>query len=221
MASQSVLFDSCINSPSAPVRNSGIKIAINQVEYTRTSDGPVIHIFGRDVLGKSITIDVTGFRPYFYVPAEQAEALPASSHASLEIGTKYQSIRGEPLRRLFTLNPGDVREERERFKHFEADIPFATRFMIDTGLTGGVLAPSTNVDYKELEPTDVEAPARSCIIDIECEDERGFPDPQRDAIISITAFDSFPGDYVTFLLVGGGIPATIAEQQEAGGLVNG
>src|SRR5665647_1336789 len=221
MASQSVLFDSCTNSPSAPDRNSGIKIAINQVEYTRTSEGPVIHIFGRDILGKSITIDVTGFRPYFYVPAEQAEALPASSHASLEIGTKYQSIRGEPLRRLFTLNPGDVREERERFKHFEADIPFATRFMIDTGLTGGVLAPSKNVDYKELEPTEVDAPARSCIIDIECEDERGFPDPQRDAIIAITAFDSFPGDYVTFLLVGGGIPATIAEQQEAGGLVNG
>ena len=202
-------------------QSSGIKIAINQVEYTRTSDGPVIHIFGRDVQGKSIKIDVTGFRPYFYVPADQAEALPASSHASLEPGTKYLSIRGEPLRRLYTLNPGDVREERERFKHFEADIPFATRFMIDTGLTGGVSAPSTNVDYKELEPTEVDAPARSCIIDIECEDERGFPDPQRDAIISITAFDSFPGDYVTFLLVGGGIPATIAEQQDAGGLANG
>jgi DNA polymerase I len=221
MASQSVLFDSCSNSPSIPDRDSGIKIAINQVEYTRTSDGPVIHIFGRDVLGKSITIDVTGFRPYFYVPAEQAEALPASSHASLEAGTKYLSIRGEPLRRLYTLNPGDVREERERFKHFEADIPFATRFMIDTGLTGGVSSPSANVDYKELRPSETDAPARSCIIDIECEDERGFPDPQRDAIISITAYDSFPGDYVTFLLVGGGIPATIAKQQDAGGLVNG
>ena len=67
----------------------------------------------------------------------------------------------------------------------------------------------------------MEAPARSCIIDIECEDERGFPDPQRDAIIAITAFDSFPGDYMTFLLVGGGTPAKIAEKQAAGGLANG
>ncbi len=114
-----------------------------------------------------------------------------------------------------------MREEREKFRHFEADIPFATRFMIDTGLTGGVSAPSTNVDYKELEPAEVEAPARSCIIDIECEDERGFPDPQRDAIIAITAFDSFPNDYMTFLLIGGGTPATIAEKQAAGGLANG
>jgi DNA polymerase I len=114
-----------------------------------------------------------------------------------------------------------VREERERFRHYEADIPFATRFMIDTGLTGGVFAPSANVDYHELAPAEIEAPARSCIIDIECEDEKGFPDPQRDAIIALTAYDSFPGDYTTFLLVGGGTPGAIAKQQDAGGLANG
>jgi len=221
MASQSIRSDVCVPASSTLDQFSGVRIAINQVEYSRTPDGPVIHIFGRDVQGKSVRIDVTGFRPYFYVPADQAGALPASSHVSLETGTSYSSIRGEPLNRLFTLNPGDVREERENFRHYEADIPFATRFMIDTGLTGGVFAPSVNVDYKELGPAEVEAPARSCIIDIECEDERGFPDPQRDAIIAITAFDSFPGDYMTFLLNGGGTPATIAEKQAAGGLANG
>ena len=221
MASQSLRSGTCIQASCALDPISDIKIAINQVEYSRTPDGPVIHIFGRDVQGKSVRIDVTGFRPYFYVPADQAGALPASSHVSLETGTSYSSIRGEPLHRLFTLNPGDVRQEREKFRHFEADIPFATRFMIDTGLTGGVSAPSTNVDYKELEPAEVEAPARSCIIDIECEDERGFPDPQRDAIIAITAFDSFLNDYMTFLLIVGGTPATIAEKQAAGGLANG
>ncbi len=52
---------------------SGVRIAINQVEYSRTPDGPVIHVFGRDVRGKAVRIDVTGFRPYFYVPADQAE----------------------------------------------------------------------------------------------------------------------------------------------------
>ncbi len=141
--------------------------------------------------------------------------------ATLETGTSYRSIRGEPLRRLYTQRPGDVRDVRERYRHFEADIPFATRFMIDTGLTGGVTAQDTTADYHNIAPAEVDAPARSCIIDIECEDERGFPDPQRDAIICITAFDSFDCDYTTFLLVGGGIPATITEQQEAGGLVNG
>ncbi len=43
-----------------------------------TPDGPVIHIFGRDVKGKAVRLDVTGFRPYFYIPADQAEGTPAS-----------------------------------------------------------------------------------------------------------------------------------------------
>lgn len=221
MSSQSALPDACITAPCTPGHFSGVRLAINQVEYSNSPDGPIIHIFGRDERGKAIRLDVTGFRPYFYVPADQAEGTPLPYQVTLETGTSYQSIRGEPLRRLYTQRPGDVRDVRERYRHFEADIPFATRFMIDTGLTGGVTAPSTNVKYKELEPAEVEAPARSCIIDIECEDERGFPEPQRDAIICITCYDSFDSDYMTFLLVGGGIPATIAEQQAAGGLVNG
>jgi len=42
---------------------SGIQIAINQVEYTNTPQGPVIHIFGRDVKGTAVHLEVTGFRP--------------------------------------------------------------------------------------------------------------------------------------------------------------
>jgi len=202
---------------------SGVRIAINQVEYSNTPDGPLIHVFGRDTKGRAVRLDVTGFRPYFYVPAGQAEAGAFPSQVALETGTSYRSIRGEPLRRLYTQRPGDVRDVRERYKHFEADIPFATRFMIDTGLTGGVAAPATTTDYREIAPAEVDAPARSCIIDIECEDERGFPDPQRDAIICITAFDSFDGDYTTFLLVGGGsgTPDEITRKEADGGLKNG
>nr|WP_292347969.1 MULTISPECIES: DNA-directed DNA polymerase [unclassified Methanoregula] len=198
-------------------------MAINQVEYSNTPDGPLIHVFGRDTKGRAVRLDVTGFRPYFYVPAEQAETGAFPAQASLETGTSYRSIRGEPLRRLYTQRPGDVRDVRERYKHYEADIPFATRFMIDTGLTGGVAAPATTADYREIAPADVDAPARSCIIDIECEDERGFPDPQRDAIICITAFDSFDNDYTTFLLVGGGsgTPDEITKKEADGGLANG
>ena len=219
MSSQSAQPDTCIATSCTLDQFSGIRIAINQVEYSRTPDGPVIHIFGRDVRGKAIRIDVTGFRPYFYVPAEQAESLSATSHVTPETGTSYRSIRGESLRRLYTLNPGDVREERERFRHFEADIPFATRFMIDTGLTGSVASPSTTVDYQALASADLDAPARTCIMDIECEDERGFPDPQRDAVICITCFDSFDLDYTTFLLVGGsrGAAENDIAIKEAGG----
>ena len=62
---------------------------------------------------------------------------------TVEPDTIYRSIRGEKLKRLYTVRPGDVREMRERYRHFEADIPFATRFMIDCGLTGAVSVPAT------------------------------------------------------------------------------
>jgi DNA polymerase I len=221
MASQSTRSGICVPSSCTLDQYSGIRIAINQVEYSKESGGPVIYIFGRDALGKATRIDVTGFKPYFYIPADEATSKPVPPQATLEPDTAYRSIRDEALRRLYTQQPTDVRDVRQLYRHFEADIPFATRFMIDCGLTGGVSAPSMNVDYKELKPAEVDASARSCIIDIECEDERGFPDPHRDAIICITCYDSFDNDYTTFLFMSGGIPGEIAEKEAEGGLANG
>lgn len=222
MASQSAGSGSCLNAPcTLDTFTSGVRIAINQVEYSNSPEGPVIHIFGRETSGKAVRVDITGFKPYFYVPADQAESTPLPPQATLETGTSYRSIRGEQLRRLITQRPGDVRDVRERYRHFEADIPFATRFMIDAGLTGGVSAPQETVDYREITAIEIDAPARTCIIDIECEDERGFPDPQRDAIICITCYDSFDEDYTTFLFSGTQIPAAIAAKVKDGGLTNG
>ena len=200
---------------------SGIRIAINQVEYSNTPDGPVIHVFGRDESGAASRLDVTGFRPYFYVPADQAETGAHDPRITVGQETQYLSIRGEPLRRLITTRPADVRELRERYRHFEADIPFATRFMIDAGLTGGVEAPGLTADFHEVRPCVIDAPARTCILDIECEDERGFPDAARDAIICITCHDAFDDDYVTFLLRSGGAEPDFSGDTRAGGLPNG
>lgn len=222
MASQSASSGSCLDAAcTLDAFTGGFRIAINQVEYSNSPGGPVIHIFGRDTRGKAVRLDVTGFVPYFYIPSDQAENTPLPPQATLETGTVYRSIRGEQLRRIITQRPGDVRDVRERYRHFEADIPFATRFMIDTGLTGGVAASSENIDYHEITPIAIDAPARTCIIDIECEDERGFPDTQRDAIICITCYDSFDEDYTTFLLSGSQVPPEIATKVRGGGLSNG
>lgn len=220
MVSQAQNTNSAMNVPRTLDSFSGITIAINQVEYSNSPDGPIIHIFGRDRQGKATRLDVTGFKPYLYVPADQADSIPLPPQATLETGTSYRSIRNEPLRRLYTQRPGDVRDVREHYRHFEADIPFATRFMIDTGLTGGVCVPQESVDYHEIAAAEVDAPARTCIIDIECEDERGFPDPQRDKITCICCYDSFDGDYTTFLLANG-LPGEIAGKVNEGGLKNG
>jgi DNA polymerase I len=222
MISPSGQPDACAPAPCTLERFSGTRIAINQVEYSNAPDGPIIHIFGRDERGKAVRTDVTGFKPYFYVPAEQAEGGAHPYQVTLETDTTYRSIRGESLRRFYTQRPGDVRDVRDRYRHYEADIPFATRFMIDTGLTGGAAVPGSPVDCHDIAPAVVDAPARCCILDIECEDEHGFPDPQRDKILCITCYDSFDTDYVTFLLaVDGAKPGEIRKKEVAGGLKNG
>ena len=180
-----------------------ITLDIVQVEYTTGPECPVIHIFGRDLEKRAHHVEITGFRPYFYILQHQATAGLIPVNASLEEGNVYRSIRGEPLVRIYTVRPGDVRDIRERFTHFEADIPFTTRFMIDTGLTGGIKTPADSADYRETAPADISSNARICILDIECEDIRGFPDPGRDAVICITCHDSFDDHYTSLIWNGG------------------
>jgi DNA polymerase I len=199
---------------------TGIRSSINQVEYTNSPEGPIIHLFGRDEQRKLLHLEVTGFRPYFYVPVEQAERMDHPAMVEMEEGVTYHSIKGIPLRRLYTRKPTDVREIRDRYEHYEADIPFTTRFMIDCQLTGGVLAPALRTGYTTLTPAEVQVPARVCLLDIECDDARGFPSPEQDRIICMTCWDSFEGDYVTFLLESC-TPLDVQTRQPQGGLKNG
>ncbi|MBP2132935.1 DNA polymerase I [Methanomicrobium sp. W14] len=179
-----------------------IKLAINQVEYSNSPGGTIIHIFGREESGKAHQIIVTGFEPYFYAPEDEVKSINLPKGAKTEFSDKFLSIRGEKLAKIITPKPGDVREMRESYKHYEADIPFATRFMIDTGLTGGVNAipetTSETTDYHEISPAKVNVPARICFLDIECEDKNGFPDPNREMINCISCWDSFDDVYTTF-----------------------
>jgi DNA polymerase I len=180
--------------------DEGIECTIAQVEYTAGPTGTTVHVFGRDRDRNPVHLQVTGFRPYFYVPGAEAASATTTGMLELEPGTAYRSIRGEPLRRLYANRPTDVRDVRAGFHHYEADIPFTTRFLIDAGLHGGCRAPSTTADFLEVAPSGIDVPARCCLVDIECEDERGFPDPNRDRVICITCHDSYEDRYTTFLL---------------------
>lgn len=175
-------------------------IAINQAEYSNAPGGPVVHIFGREADGTPHQLKVTGFRPYFWVRESEADK-PHTEKIDVT-QDRGVSIKGEPLRRIYTEKPGDVRNIRENYHHFEADIPFATRFLIDTGLTGGVCAPSDECSFTELSPATVISRPRVCMCDIECDDRNGFPEPERDPITCITCHDSFDEQYTTFVLNG-------------------
>jgi DNA polymerase I len=182
--------------------DKNIHLSINQVEYSTGADGPIIHIFGRTESGEFKEIQVTNFLPYFYIPASEAGEVYPDQVVRVD-SAKYKSIHGEDLLRIYTHRPTDVRDVRAGYTHFEADIPFATRYLIDAGITGGVSVPvgASIFPYSDVKPADVHAPSRYCLLDIECEDDKGgLPNPERDCIICITTWDSFDNQYTTFLL---------------------
>src|SRR5271157_65614 len=189
------------------------EISINSIEYSNPGE---IHIFGRDPEGVSRHLRVTDFKPYFYCPLKQALDIKHPRNVFPDLGTEFVSIYGEPVRRLYTETPMDVREVRDKYQNFEADVLFTSRFMIDCGLTGGISAPGWISDYRKVKPVEVNAPTRVCMVDIECDSSVGWPSPMRDAIICVTCHDSFEKHYMTFLLLAPGSSYTPGEPMENG-----
>ena len=118
----------------------------------------------------------------------------------------YESIRGESLVKVFGQTPRDVGQLRDRFEHYEADILFPNRLLIDKDVTSGVEMPARRLDdgslkihHTELEPAEVEAESRVHTLDIEVDDRHGFPEDGEETIICLTAHDSYRDEYVVWL----------------------
>jgi DNA polymerase I len=118
----------------------------------------------------------------------------------------YESIRGEELLKVFGQTPRDVGELRDRFEHYEADILFPNRLLIDKDVTSGVRAParededgSLKVHHTELSAVDFEADTRVHTLDIEVDDRHGFPEDGEQTIICLTSHDSYRDEYVIWL----------------------
>lgn len=124
---------------------------------------------------KVIKKKVADFKPYFYVPDESGN---------------YISCFGEKVKKVFTRLPGDVPKERTMYdRHFEADILYCHRFMVDTS-------------EGELKKQEI----RVCFLDIETESgenaKQKFPDVDNpeNKILSICVYDSFTEKYKIFCL---------------------
>jgi DNA polymerase I len=179
-----------------------MQLGITQIDYSNAnSGGAVLHIFGRDKDGNPHRIDLTGFVPYYFIPREQADKMNHPDIMEIDKTKTYKSIYGDELRKVNCRNsPIDIHVTKNLYQHFEADIPFHVRYMIDNHITGGIETESDLCDYRLVKPCEIKAPARVCFLDIECTDERGFPEPERDEIIAITLYDSFDDKYTTLAL---------------------
>ncbi len=204
-----------------PDTDETVEMAVTQVDYTVEGYGddeyPIIHVFGRTEDQSLVHARIHEFKPYFYAPAANVDDERISDYDRLTDyeesdadGEPYESIRGEKLVKIFGQTPRDVGQIREEFDHYEADILFPNRLLIDKDITSGVSVPARYVDddsdrttvrvhHEEIEPVDVDAAPRVNTFDIEVDDRSGFPEDGEEPIICLTSYDSARAEYIVWL----------------------
>jgi len=198
-----------------------VDVAVMQVDYTVEGSGddehPVVHVFGRTSDRELVHARVLEFRPYFYAPAENVTEGRLREYDGITGweetdagGDPYESIRGERLVKIFGRTPRDVGRVRDEFEHYEADILFPNRFLIDTDVTSGIRLPAREMDdgtdrqtlrvhHSEVEPVDTDVEPRVNTFDIEVDDRSGFPEDGEEPIICLASHDSYRDEYVVWL----------------------
>jgi len=200
-----------------PEPEGELELAVMQVDYTIAGYGdeerPIMHVFGRTSENELEHVQVVGFQPYFYAPTETLERPPDEQYDRLTgseeydaDGEPYESIRGEKLTKIFGQTPRDVGQIRDDFDHFEADILFPNRFLIDNDVRSGIRVPERRADddslvvpHTEVEAADVDADPRVNTFDIEVDDRQGFPEDGEEPIVCLTSHDSYDDEYIMWL----------------------
>jgi len=211
-----------------PDADGTVEMTVTQVDYTVAGYGdeeePLIHVFGRreDRTGEHVV--VRGFEPYFYVPTDTVDEEDLATRdrvTGYEEG--YESIRGEQLTKIFGQTPRDVGQMRDDFQHYEADVLFPNRFLIDKDIGAGLAVPNRRledgrilVDHEEVESAEAsEVPPRMNVFDIEVDDRSGFPEDGEEPIVCLTSHDSYRDEYVVWLFEApegeGAIPEELAD----------
>jgi DNA polymerase I len=200
-----------------PAVEETVEFAVTQVDYTVEGSGddeyPVVHVFGRTADREPVHARVYEFTPYFYAPADSVstdrlreyDRVTGWEEADAD-GEPYESIRGERLVKIFGQTPRDVGQMRDDFDHYEADILFPNRLLIDKDITSGVRAPARELDdgslkvhNEELRPVEASAEPRVNTFDIEVDDRQGFPEDGEETIVCLTSHDSYDDQYIVWL----------------------
>lgn len=156
-----------------------------------------------DVIDSRLEEDgLTGVETY----EDRTGAREDTPDRSSETVVTYRSIRGEELVKVFGRTPRDVGQLRDRFDHFEADILFPNRLLIDKDVQSGVRVPrrelddgSLKVHHTELEAVELSVDPRVHVLDIEVDDRNGFPEEGEETIVCLTSHDSYRDEYVVWL----------------------
>lgn len=146
-----------------------------------------IHLKIRTKDGKK-SVTVNDFKPYFYIQDDDGE---------------YVTSDGNQVKKVEMKNYSQVPKKRSMYdNHYEADIPFVRRFLIDKDIRSGVKCPNHSIiSHEEIESYDVDIKPRICYLDIEVEMGPTSLEPSKaeEEIISCSVYDSYTGEYFTLI----------------------
>jgi len=144
--------------------------------------------------------------PYFFV----REDFDVGIHPVVGEKIKHVStikVENGGFLMIETFKPSDVRDIRDFFKIencFEADIPFIRRMMIDKEIYF-----ACDEDFKPVSHVDIKW--KKAYVDIECDNRVGFPDANKDRILSIALAGS-DGEVYYFSVKEQGTEAKMLEE---------
>lgn len=153
-------------------------------------------------------IKVVGFEPYFYV---LQDAVVPDDEDIEEVIEGFKHEDGFAVKKLVCSSPNVVHSKhgkslRNQFtQHFEADIPFIRRFLIDTGITSGFrIKGSRNdiVSFQDLIPEPYTVTPKICYVDFEENVTTRFVNPEKpiNEVTAWTAFCTPENHYITCIL---------------------
>ena len=110
--------------------------------YRNEAGRPVVHLWGKLESGESFLVRDGRSVPRLWIRvADAGRAAHLGTTPRAETGKV--SLRGEPVARLEVPKPSDTPPLQDRLRAaavecYEADVPFATRFLIDRGIRGSL-----------------------------------------------------------------------------------
>lgn len=152
-------------------------IKLLRTEYQIEHGKPVVYLFLRDN-GKRIIQTDDSLVPYFYIPHGENVC-----DKVFHTGKTYTTFDGQLVEKVECKIPGEVRDTREHFtKTYEADVLFATRYLIDK---------VDKLDY--VKP-------KVLYLDIETENHGRVPKPTvaNEPIVCVSFYDDLEERYTTF-----------------------
>ena len=123
------------------VRGFILQASYRVMPTSQGSRAPVVRLFGRLEDGRSFLVRDDRRRPEFYIRSADA-AKAAELRAVHQSPTDRRAFDGTPVTRIEVEVPSDVPPLRDRLhgsgiETFEADVRFASRYLIERGIKGG------------------------------------------------------------------------------------